>query len=98
MDPILPTDDDTNHLFDKVVAILREHFGHSDAEAVRLVREYYRQFSDAAFCRELGIPVQNDDFFHHEAPGGMAWRIQYYLVLKGNPDPHAFIEWRATHQ
>ena len=88
-------DQDTNHLLGEIARILTEQ--HSDHEAELLVRDYYQKFTDASYCRSIGIPVQDDDFFFHESAGGMALRIHYYLVLRGNPDPHRFIEWRTKH-
>jgi len=91
----LPTDEDTNILFNSVVVALQNSFGHSDTVATELVRRYYANFTDVSYCRSIGIPVQNDDFFHHEGAGGMSLRIHYYLHLKRDPDPGKFIEWRA---
>lgn len=94
MNPILSDDEDVNDLFETVVAGMQTAFGYSLAEAECLVREYYSIFRDPQYCRSIGIPVQNDEFFLHEGLG-MSLRIHYYLGLKGNPDPHAFIEWRS---
>ncbi len=96
MEPMLPTDVETNHLFDDVVERLRERFGYSISEASNLVRNYYKLFSDPTYCGTIGIPAQDEDFFFHEGAGGMALRIHYYLGLKEDPDPHHFIEWRST--
>jgi len=97
MEPLLPTDPDTNRFFDRVVDELQGYFDYAFDEAVRLAREYYTRFTDAQFCDSIGVPVQDDDFFHHEAPGGIAFRAHYYLGLKGDPKPSSFIEWRASH-
>ena len=92
----LPTDDDTIQLFDDVVARLHQDTDeYTFEEACSLVEGYYRRFTDAAVCARLGVPVQNDDFFHQEGAAGVALRVHYYLKLQGNPDPRAFIEWRA---
>ena len=93
MDPGLSTDDDTNQLFEDVVEELKAKYPQYTAEA--LVREYYEKFTNADFCRSIGIPQQNDDFFHHESVGGMTLRVYYYLCLKGDPSPHRYIEWRT---
>lgn len=95
MIPPLSTDEDTNRFFDKVVDWLRGMYNYSEDEACALIREYYEKFRDPQYCQSIGIPVQDDDFFFHESYGGMARRIYYYLVLKENPDPRAFIEWRS---
>ena len=86
-------DQETNNLLGEVARILTEQ--HSRHEAESLVRDYYLKFTDASYCRSIGIPVQDDDFFFHESAHGMALRVHYYLVLHGNPNPHRFIEWRA---
>jgi len=97
MQPRLPTDEDTNFLFDSAVSLLRGEFGYSQEDANRLAGQYYTLFSDPDYCHSIGIPVQNDDFYHHEASGGLALLIHYYLGLRADPDPHKFIEWRAEY-
>lgn len=91
----IASDDDTNLLLDEIVARLRERY--SDEQAKSLVAEYYNKFTDPVFCESIGIPVQDDDFMHHESAGGMALRIHYYLGLGADPSPHAFIEWRSLY-
>lgn len=88
-------DQETNHLLSEIARILTEQRSGDEAES--LVRDYYLKFTDASYCRSIGVPVQDDDFFFHESAQGMALRVHYYLVLRGNPDPHCFIEWRAKH-
>lgn len=78
------------------VGALTFEFGHSFWSAVALAREYYNKFTDEAYCRSIGIPTQNDEFFWHEG-GGMASRIHYYLVVGSDPDPRRFIDWRTEH-
>lgn len=92
----LPTDEETNHLFDDVVSDLHENFGYSIDDASSLVREYYSRFRSAEYCRSIGIPVQDDDFFFHEGVRGMALRVHYYVGLGESPEPRAFIEWRSS--
>jgi hypothetical protein len=96
MEPPLPTDEDTNLFFDKVIALLERDGSYSHDEACALTREYYEKFRDERYCQSINIPVQDDDFFFHEGYGGMARRIHYYLGLKGDPDPRKFIEWRTN--
>jgi hypothetical protein len=96
MEPRLPTDDDTNIFFDGVVLKLQYELGCSEGEASKLVHQYYSFFTDKKSCESIGVPVQDDDFFFHESVGGMILRIYYYLILKKDPDPHAFVEWRAS--
>jgi hypothetical protein len=90
----LPADSDVTSLFDEVAAALTET-GLSIVDASNIARDYYVQFTDAAYCERLGLPVQDDDFFFHESARGVARRAWYYLVLKGNPDPGEFIKWRS---
>ena len=91
----IPTEDEElSTYYGDNVAVLMTEFGHSFWPAVALARDYYQKFTDDAYCRSIGIPVQDHDFFWHEARG-MAARIHYYLALGGNPDPGRFIDWRA---
>lgn len=95
MDPKLPTDEDTNDLFDDVVRRLEETGLYTAEKATKLVHEYYRKFTDKAYCGTIGIPVQNDDFFHHESGPEMARRVHYFLTLKGDPNHMAYVSWRS---
>lgn len=97
MTPRLATDNDTEHLLELTASRLREYFEYSSDQSESLVREYYGKFQDPGFCREIGIPVQDDDFLHHEGPVGLAQRIHYYLGLKGDPAPARFVEWREEN-
>jgi hypothetical protein len=94
---MLCADADVNQLFDRVVTEMQERFGYRAQAASALVHEYYARFRDPQYCNEIHIPVQDDDFFFHEAAGGMALRVHYYLGLKENPDPMRFIDWRADY-
>jgi hypothetical protein len=89
------SDEDVNCFFGEVANDLTETFGYSATEAAEMAASYYAQFTSDEFCRSIGIPLQDDEFFFHEAAGGVALRAHYYLGIKGNPDPGAFIEWRA---
>jgi hypothetical protein len=93
MQPPLPTDDDTNRLFDRTVSELEAIYSRDQAEA--MTREYYSLFRDPGYCASIHVRVQDDDFFHHQGPADMALRVHYYLGLKGDPDPHRFLEWRS---
>lgn len=94
----LPTDEDTNVYFEHVVKVLCDIFKYSHGAAVALTREYYRLFTDKAYCDSIGIPMQDDDFFFHEAAYGMALRIHYYLTLKQDPNPMKYIDFRTEYQ
>jgi hypothetical protein len=94
----LPTkDEDFGAYYGDNVGVLIAEFGHSFWPAVELARDYYKKFTDDAYCRSIGIPVQDEEFFWHEGMG-MAARIHYYLALHGDPDPGRFIDWRNDYQ
>ena len=97
MEPMLPADADVNQLFDRVVTEMQARFGYTAQAASALVHEYYTRFRDPQYCNEIHIPVQDDDFFFHEAAGGMALRVHYYLGLQENPEPMKFIDWRTDY-
>jgi len=97
MNPPLSSDDQINRLFDGTVVILQSKFGYSAEEATSMVREYYQRFRDPAYCKSIGVRVQDDDFFFHEASGGMSLLVHYYLGLKGDPDPRKFLDWRTEY-
>ena len=90
----IAADTETNQLLDQISVALCESY--TQAEAESLVRDYYVKFTDPFYCRSIGVPVQDDDFFFHEGVRGMALRVHYYLGLEGDPAPSKFIEWRAT--
>ncbi|MFT3806737.1 hypothetical protein [Arenimonas sp.] len=96
MEPMLPTDEETNHLFDQVVSDLHANFNCSVDQAEALVRTYYSRFLSAEYCQTIGVPVQDDDFFFHEGVRGMSLRVHYYVALAKDPSPHEFIEWRSS--
>ena len=81
-------------MFDRIVSNLQSLFDYSSQKAVELTSEYYLLFRDKSFCDSVGIGVQDEDYFAHEAPMGMALRIHYYLGLKGDFDPQKFLQWR----
>ena len=91
----LAADEETNRLLSEITRLLCDRYSVTEAES--LVRDYYIKFTDPSYCESIGIPAQDDDFFFHEGALGMALRILYYLGLRGNPDPEAFIEWRTNY-
>ena len=97
MDPPLTNDEDLEALFDRMVVELREEFDYSAESAEATIREYYRLFRDPEYCKSIGVVVHDAEFFFHETAGGMALRIHYYMTVKADPDPGAFIEWRAQY-
>lgn len=96
MTPMLPTDEDTNVLFDDIVLQLQRDCGMSEVDASNASYDYYIFFTNKKSCESIGVPLQDDDFFFHESAAGMALRVYYYMVLKGDPAPSAFIEWRSS--
>ena len=94
--PGLSKDTAVNDFFNQVAEVLMQARGLEFSLAGQYISEYLGCFTDPTFCKSIGVPVQDSDFFFHESPGGMAARIVYYMVEKGNdPSPEAFIEWRA---
>lgn len=98
MNPPLSDDDATDFLFENAATVLERGFGYSDADANALVRNYYRLFQDRQFCESLGIPIQDETFFHHEGPIYMAMRVHYYLTLKADPAPDKCLAWILEYE
>ena len=94
MEISVSTDPSVNNLFESVRVALMENFSHSGMGSISLIKEYYGKFQDPDYCRAIGVPTQDIDFFFHESALGMALRIQYYLVVKGDPDPGSYLDWR----
>ena len=92
----LSSDQDVNVFFGRVAEILMDELGLNSSQAKEYITDYYQKFTDDDFCRSIGIPAQDDDFFFHESEKGMALRIIYYTIDKRDPNPHAFIEWRSN--
>lgn len=86
--------DEMNTFLAQVVVALCEVYAVEVAE--HLVQDYYVKYTDPVYCKSIGIPCQDDDFMFHEGVRGMALRVNYYLGIAGDPDPHRFIEWRST--
>lgn len=97
MTPPISPDEDVNLFFDRVAEQVHSRFGIAPDEAARLTEGYYRQFNDEAYRREIGLNVEDDLQFFDDSEGGMAIRIYYSMVLKGDPDPDQFIEWRSAY-
>jgi hypothetical protein len=92
------SDDDAAKLFSDTALALETLFEYPGAKAEELAQDYRRLFMDADYCASLGIPVQDEELFHHEGPFNLALRAHYYLGLKGDPKPDRFIDWRAKHR
>lgn len=92
----LPTDYDTNNLFHEVALKLSQELNISCKEAIEIVFNYYTKFTDITFCQSIGLPVQDDDFFHHEGVAGLVLRAVYYLVQKNDPNPSEYLNWRSN--
>ncbi len=90
----ISSDKQVNQLFGLVSSNMQWMFEYSEADAWASIEEYYQLFTDKSYCNSQGIGVQDDDFFFHEAPMGMAMRIHYCLKLKGDPNSYAFLLWR----
>jgi hypothetical protein len=86
-------DPEVDALFKRASSELTSLFGYSEEEASILVADYLRLFTDKIYCEQMGIPTQDDDFFFHEAPLGMALRIQFFCGLKERSEAH-FLAWR----
>lgn len=93
----ISADNDVNLFFSKVALILAEELQLDIPKSKEYVTEYYRNFTNKEFCKSIGIPVQDDDLFFHEAASGMTLRIIYYTIQKKDPDPRAFIKWRSSN-
>jgi hypothetical protein len=98
MEQPISHDEVLNTLFSDTALALQKLFKYPRAQAGELSRDYYRLFTDSDYCATLGIPVQDEDFFHHEGPFHLALRAHYYLNLKADPRPESFIKWRTKHQ
>ena len=89
---------DQDWMFDRIVSNLQSLFAYGPAEAAALTRRYYDLFRDASYCDSIGVGVQDDDYFNHEAPMGMAMRVHYYLGINGDPAPQNYLRWRREFQ
>lgn len=87
-----------NWLFDRIVSNLQSLFGYESAEAIALTQRYYDLFRDKSYCDSIGVGVQDDDFFNHEAPMGMAMRVHYHLGIKADHSRRNFLRWRREFQ
>jgi hypothetical protein len=87
-------DDDEIYLFERVVARLQSYYNYLPDDAVKLVNDYYKNFTNSVFCEKFNIPIQNIDFFCHMEATAMADRVHYYQGLNNIPNEKAFIEWQ----
>ena len=87
-------DDVELFLFERVVENLKITHGHSLTEAVRLVNDYHRKFTDAAFCERYNISIQTKSYFCHVEALTMADQVQYYSALGHIPNDEAFRRWQ----
>jgi hypothetical protein len=76
------TDDAANKFFEIVVWALETYFGHSEAEAMSLVNDYYLHNAD---WRDVSA-------YHHEGVYPTAARAHYFEFLKG--DEAGFYSWK----
>jgi hypothetical protein len=97
MTPQLPTDDDTNILFDHAVERLRVNFEYSAERAEALAREFYLSFRDPEYCQRAGVAVHDDDMFHHMGPGELARQIHYVMGMRADPAWSKYLKWRQEH-
>lgn len=92
------TNEDELWLFERTARRLEFDYGHSKAEAIRLVNAYYRKFTDPVFCALHNMSAQNAEFFAREESLLMADRIQYYEALGHPPDEQAFTQWHRAQR
>jgi hypothetical protein len=91
-------DDDVNDFLGDVAKKLFRDAGYEAEDAIGLVREYYDKFSDPDHCAAIRVPVQNDAFLFQEGPSMIARRVHYYLELKEDPYPTAFLAWNEARK
>jgi len=94
MEKILSATKEVNDLLERISSNMQFLFGYAPDEARALIVEYCKLFTDKTYCDSIGLRVQDDDYFFHEAAMGMAMRIHYYLGIKADPDPDTFLSWR----
>ena len=88
---------DWNALLNAAVLQLQQRLAYQQPDAAKLIRAYLEVFTDVKRCDEMGIPVQDEDFFFHEGAIGLALRAHYYLTLQGDPDPMSYVNWRSDY-
>ncbi len=88
---------DWNALLNLAVEQMQHRFGYQQDEAAKLIRRYLEVFTDSKRCSDMGIPVQDEDFFFHEREVGLALRAHYYLALQGDPKPMSFVNWSSEY-
>lgn len=87
-------DDDVNDFFEDVAIKLVNEADYSPEEARVLASDYYQKFTDPEYCMSIGVVTQDDEFFFHQGVSDIARRIHYYLKLKLDPNPEAYLRWR----
>lgn len=89
-------DEDEVWLFERTVLQLQKEYGHTEANAINLVNQYYKKFTDPKFCSLYDMSVQTAEFFCREESLSMADRVQFYEAMCNAPDEQAFIQWQRT--
>lgn len=88
---------DWNALLNRAVQQLQQRLAYEQVDATKLMRAYLEVFTNVKRCDEMGIPVQDEDYFFHEGEIGLALRAHYCLTLKGKPDHMSYVNWRADY-
>lgn len=90
-----PTDQETELLFEKVIAELQSEFDYVPEEAKALVDEFRLNF--ASQRRIDGSPMFEVEWMHHQGAHSLALYVQYYVKLQMKLDDSAFLNWRREH-
>ena len=88
---------DWNVLLNRAVQQLKQRLAYEEADAVKLMRAYLELFTDEKRCNEMGIPVQDEEFFFYEGEIGLALRAHYCLTLQGKPDHMSYVNWQSDY-
>jgi hypothetical protein len=87
--PLIPGDEDFNHLADRLAATLSVAFGYSLQEAELHIRNYFVEYER----REIPGWSAADHFFHD---GVAVVLLIGYTLAGGDPTSLAFLEWRKS--
>jgi hypothetical protein len=99
--PLIPGDEEFNHLADQLAATLSAAFGYSLQEAELHIRSYFIEYERSLPARRdqlrrLGVPAELEwsvaDHFWHE--GKALVLLIGYRLAGGDPAGSAFLEWR----